>query len=46
MLLPHGTREILIIYGALLSSDPGDIQETIANLITDRIPRLYSRPRS
>jgi transcription initiation factor TFIIH subunit 2 len=33
----HGTREILIIYGALLSSDPGDIHETIAALITDRI---------
>jgi transcription initiation factor TFIIH subunit 2 len=33
----HGTREILIIYGALLSSDPGDINETIAALITDRI---------
>ncbi|KAG0647870.1 General transcription and DNA repair factor IIH subunit ssl1 [Hyphodiscus hymeniophilus] len=33
----HGTREILIIYGALLSSDPGDIHETIANLIIDRI---------
>lgn len=33
----HGTREILIIYGALLSSDPGDIHQTIASLITDRI---------
>ncbi|KAL1883074.1 hypothetical protein VTK73DRAFT_10000 [Phialemonium thermophilum] len=33
----HGTREVLVIYGALLSSDPGDIHETIANLITDRI---------
>lgn len=33
----HGTREVLIIYGALLSSDPGDIHDTIANLITDRI---------
>ena len=33
----HGTREVLIIYGALLSSDPGDIHETIASLITDRI---------
>ncbi|KAK4189988.1 TFIIH basal transcription factor complex p47 subunit [Podospora australis] len=33
----HGTREVLIIYGALQSSDPGDINETIANLITDRI---------
>jgi transcription initiation factor TFIIH subunit 2 len=33
----HGTREVLIVYGALLSSDPGDIHETIASLITDRI---------
>ncbi|KAB8292312.1 hypothetical protein EYC80_008054 [Monilinia laxa] len=33
----HGTREILIIYGALLTSDPGDIHETISSLITDRI---------
>lgn len=33
----HGTREVLIIYGALLSSDPGDIHETVGNLISDRI---------
>jgi transcription initiation factor TFIIH subunit 2 len=33
----HGTREILIIYGALLSSDPGDIHDTINSLIKDRI---------
>ncbi|KAL2185121.1 Ssl1-domain-containing protein [Thermothelomyces heterothallicus CBS 203.75] len=33
----HGTREVLIIYGALLSSDPGDIHDTIANLLNDRI---------
>lgn len=33
----HGTREVFIIYGALLSSDPGDIHETIASLISDRI---------
>ncbi|PNP54196.1 hypothetical protein THARTR1_05403 [Trichoderma harzianum] len=33
----HGTREVLIIYGALLSSDPGDIHDTISNLITERI---------
>ncbi|KAG6009243.1 hypothetical protein E4U21_002847 [Claviceps maximensis] len=33
----HGTREVLIIYGALLSSDPGDIHETIAHLVTDKI---------
>lgn len=28
---------MLIIYGALLSSDPGDIHDTIASLIADRI---------
>ncbi|KAH6621029.1 putative transcription factor [Chaetomium sp. MPI-SDFR-AT-0129] len=33
----HGTREVLIIYGALLSSDPGDIHDTVNHLITDRI---------
>ncbi|KAH8899580.1 TFIIH basal transcription factor complex, subunit SSL1 [Thozetella sp. PMI_491] len=33
----HGTREALIIYGALLSSDPGDIHDTIASLVADRI---------
>ncbi|OBT84525.1 hypothetical protein VE02_06746 [Pseudogymnoascus sp. 03VT05] len=33
----HGTREVLIISGALLSSDPGDIHTTIASLTSDRI---------
>lgn len=33
----HGTREVLIIYGALLSSDPGDIHDSISNLIAERI---------
>ena len=33
----HGTREVLIIYGALLTSDPGDIHKTIESLIKDRI---------
>jgi len=33
----HGTREVLIIYGALLTSDPGDIHKTIDTLIKDRI---------
>lgn len=28
---------MLIIYGALLSSDPGDIHDTIASLVVDRI---------
>ncbi|KAH0537033.1 hypothetical protein FGG08_006131 [Glutinoglossum americanum] len=33
----HGTREVLIIFGALLSSDPGDIHQTINSLVNDRI---------
>ncbi|KAL4894645.1 Ssl1-like-domain-containing protein [Aspergillus ambiguus] len=33
----HGTREVLIIFGSLLSSDPGDIHQTITTLINDKI---------
>ncbi|PKY03976.1 TFIIH basal transcription factor complex, subunit SSL1 [Aspergillus campestris IBT 28561] len=33
----HGTREILIVFGSLLSSDPGDIHQTIATLVNERI---------
>ncbi|KAJ9272982.1 hypothetical protein DTO212C5_903 [Paecilomyces variotii] len=33
----HGTREVLIVFGALLSSDPGDIHQTINTLINDKI---------
>ncbi|KAL2794188.1 Ssl1-like-domain-containing protein [Aspergillus keveii] len=33
----HGTREVLIIFGSLLSSDPGDIHQTIRTLIDDKI---------
>jgi transcription initiation factor TFIIH subunit 2 len=33
----HGTREVLIIYGALLTSDPGDIHKTLNNLIKEHI---------
>ncbi|OAA63011.1 TFIIH basal transcription factor complex, subunit SSL1 [Cordyceps fumosorosea ARSEF 2679] len=33
----HGTREVLIVYGALLSSDPGDIYDTMTSLVRDRI---------
>lgn len=33
----HGTREVLIIFGALLSADPGDIHATIRGLVTDNI---------
>lgn len=33
----HGTREVLILFGSLLSSDPGDIHQTLKSLVTDRI---------
>ncbi|KZZ92657.1 TFIIH basal transcription factor complex p47 subunit [Ascosphaera apis ARSEF 7405] len=33
----HGTREVIIIFGSLCSSDPGDIHETISHLIADKI---------
>ncbi|MCJ1415395.1 hypothetical protein MMC32_001727 [Xylographa parallela] len=33
----HGTREILLIFGSLLSSDPGDIHTTINALATSHI---------
>ncbi|KAJ6262159.1 hypothetical protein Dda_2964 [Drechslerella dactyloides] len=33
----HGTREVLLIFGALSSSDPGDIHDTIKSLVEDRI---------
>ncbi|PGH00603.1 transcription initiation factor TFIIH subunit 2 [Blastomyces parvus] len=33
----HGTREVLAIFGALLSSDPGDIHQTINTLVADKI---------
>ncbi|KAL5352681.1 hypothetical protein ACLOAV_002629 [Pseudogymnoascus australis] len=33
----HGTREVLLISGALLSSDPGDIHTTITSLASDHI---------
>lgn len=33
----HGTREVLIVFGALLSSDPGDIHDTVSSLLQDRI---------
>lgn len=33
----HGTREIVLIYGAISSSDPGDIHETIDALVKDNI---------
>ncbi|KAJ9617225.1 hypothetical protein H2200_000946 [Cladophialophora chaetospira] len=33
----HGTREILLIFGALHTSDPGDIHATINSLVQDKI---------
>ncbi|RDA91462.1 hypothetical protein CP533_2506 [Ophiocordyceps camponoti-saundersi (nom. inval.)] len=33
----HGTREVLIVFGALTSVDPGDIHDTIERLVVDRI---------
>ncbi|EZF32360.1 hypothetical protein H109_03336 [Trichophyton interdigitale MR816] len=33
----HGTREVIIILGALLSSDPGDIHQTITSLVADKV---------
>lgn len=33
----HGTREVIIVFGALLSSDPGDIHNTIRALVADRV---------
>ncbi|KAL8867674.1 MAG: hypothetical protein Q9174_005509, partial [Haloplaca sp. 1 TL-2023] len=33
----HGTREILLLFGSLLSSDPGDIHTTIASLVNSQI---------
>ena len=33
----HGTREALVIFGALLSSDPDDIHKTISALVADKI---------
>lgn len=33
----HSTREILIIYGSLSSTDPGDIHQTIQSLVEEKI---------
>ena len=33
----HGTREVVITMGALLSVDPGDIHETIKSCVKDRL---------
>jgi transcription initiation factor TFIIH subunit 2 len=33
----HCTKEVVIVFGALLSSDPSDIHKTIDNLVKDKI---------
>ncbi|ODV93621.1 hypothetical protein PACTADRAFT_51397 [Pachysolen tannophilus NRRL Y-2460] len=33
----HSTREVLIIFGALLTSDPGDVHKTIQSLVKEKI---------
>lgn len=33
----HATREVLVIFGALLTSDPGDIHKTINSLVKEKI---------
>jgi len=33
----HGTREVIIVFGSLISLDPGDIHQTIKACVRDRI---------
>lgn len=33
----HGTREVIIVFGALLTLDPGDIHATIKNCVRDKV---------
>lgn len=33
----HGTREVVIVFGALISSDAGDIHRTIKSLVEDYV---------
>lgn len=33
----HGTREVLLVFGSLLTSDPGDIHQTITALVGSHI---------
>ena len=33
----HGTREVVMVLGALSTSDPGDVHQTINALVTDKI---------
>ncbi|KAH9883077.1 hypothetical protein J1614_000447 [Plenodomus biglobosus] len=34
---PHGTREVIVVFGSLLSLDPGDIHTTVKACVRDRI---------
>ncbi|CCH60165.1 hypothetical protein TBLA_0C03620 [Henningerozyma blattae CBS 6284] len=34
---PHCTREVLIVFGGLSSTDPGDIHQTITSLVQEKI---------
>lgn len=33
----HGTREVIVVFGSLLSLDPGDIHQTVRACVRDRI---------
>ncbi|CAO2648484.1 Nn.00g077510.m01.CDS01 [Neocucurbitaria sp. VM-36] len=33
----HGTREVIVVFGSLLSLDPGDIHQTVKSCVRDRI---------
>jgi transcription initiation factor TFIIH subunit 2 len=33
----HGTREVIVVFGSLMSLDPGDIHQTIKACVRDRI---------
>lgn len=33
----HGTREVIIVFGSLLSLDPGDIHQTVKSCVKDKI---------
>uniref|UniRef100_A0A060T899 General transcription and DNA repair factor IIH n=1 Tax=Blastobotrys adeninivorans TaxID=409370 RepID=A0A060T899_BLAAD len=33
----HSSREVVVVFGALLSADPGDIHATIERLVKDRV---------
>lgn len=33
----HGTREVIVVFGSLMSLDPGDIHQTVKSCVRDRI---------